>query len=516
MKKIRFVCMLFVVLLLLTAGWSPGVLAGKDHIVVALSDVLVGLDYYQTTARVNIQVGYMMFDPLLERDAKTGELKPHLVTSWRVVNPTTWEFKLRSDVKFHNGNPFNAESVRFTVMERILDPAQKSPQRPGFKWIKDVKVLDDYTFQIITDKPYPLVLQRLNVLFPYDPQWTKEMVTKHGESYLASHAMGTGPFKVTKFVSRDRTELIRNDHYWKKGVPAFKRMTIRTIPEASTRLAELIAGTIDDGVIIPDMIPSVKKNKDLRVMETPILRVVCLQFDTIGRAPGSPKAIQNVRVRKAFWHAIDRKTILKHVLPGATSYVNIPINPMAFGADTSLQGLEYDPEKAKALMKEAGYENGYTTTVWIFNDMLVKFMEASMPYLEKINVKVNIRNYTGRYGEYAKVWEGGKCDGIAGVSWGSYNVFDADSLWSYFFMIPEARYNYTQDKQLSDWLHAARETLDVAKRKAIYGKAQKHIMDQAYWVPIWVQHALHAVNTHFEFEFGSDQVPRWQYGRWVE
>ena len=515
MRVKRIVSAIFIMAMVMVAVWPSGALAGKDNIQLALSDVLVGLDYYQTTARVNIQVGYMMFDPLLERDAKTGELRPHLVTSWKVVNPTTWEFKLRTDVKFHNGNPFNAESVRFTVMERILDPAQQSPQRSGFKWIKDVEVIDNNTFRIITEKPYPLVLQRMNVLFPYDPQWIKEMEAKHGKAYLASHAMGTGPFKLVKFVSRDRIELVRNDDYWKKGVPAFPKMTIRTIPEASTRLAELIKGNIDDGVIVPDMAPAVKKNKNLYVMETPILRVVHFQFDSIGRAPKSPKALQDPRVRRAFWHAIDRKTILKHVLARATSYLNIPINPMAFGADKDMPAPEYDPEKAVALMKEAGSE-GYTATVWVFNTMLVKFVEASMPYLEKINVKLKIRDYVGRYGEFAKVWKGGKCDGITGVSWGSYNIFDADALWSYFFMIPEAPYNYTKDTELSDWLHAARETLDPEKRKELYRKAQKRIIDQAYWMPIWTQHALHAVNKHFQFEFGSDQVPRWQYGKWVD
>ena len=223
MKVKRIVGAIFIVAMALAVVWPSGVMAGKDNIKLALSDVLVGLDYYQTTARVNIQVGYMMFDPLLERDAKSGKLKPHLVTSWKVVNPTTWEFKLRSDVKFHNGNPFNAESVRFTVMERILDPAQQSPQRSGFKWIKNVEVIDNITFRIITEKPYPLVLQRLNVLFPYDPQWTRDMEAKHGKAYLASHTMGTGPFKVVKFVSRDRIELVRNDNYWKKGVPAFSQ-----------------------------------------------------------------------------------------------------------------------------------------------------------------------------------------------------------------------------------------------------------------------------------------------------
>lgn len=476
----------------------------------------MGLDYYQNTARVNLNVAYMLYDPLLERDAKTGELRLHLVTEWKVIDPTTWEFTLRSDVKFHNGNPFNAESVRFTVMEQILDPAQESPQRGGFQWIKNVEVIDDVTFRIITEKAYPLVLQRLNVLFPYDPQWTKEMVAEHGKPYLASHVMGTGPFKLAKFVARDWIELVRNENYWKEGVPAFEKLTIRTIPEPSIQLVELIKGKIDTAIIDPGMIAMVEKNENLAVNITPLLRVYNFQFDSIGRAPGSPEALKDVRVRKAFWYAIDRKTILERVLPGATSYLNIPINPVAFGAVADMPGPEYDPEKARALMKEAGYEDGFSVTIWLTDNLAALFANASMPYLEKINVKVKIRNYAGRWGEFARVWKGGKSDGIVSMSSGSYNIFDADALWSYFFMIPEAPYNYTMDEELSDWLHAARETLDENERKELYRKAQQRIMDQAYWMPLWILNEVHAVNKHFQYELGTDQVPRWQYGKWIE
>jgi len=514
MKTRRLVLVFGVIMLVLAVIYPAS--AGQQHIKVALSDALPGVDYYQTTSRVNVQVAYLTFDPILERDSKTGELKPHLATSWKVIDDVTWEFKLRQDVKFQNGNPFNAESVRYTVMERVLDPAQKSPQAGGFKWIKNVEVVDEFTFRIITKNPYPLVLQRMNVLFPYDPKWTREMESKHGKAYLARHTMGTGPFKLTKFVEASRIELVKNPLYWKKNVPAYDKLTIRIIPEESTRIAELISGGIHDAPISPDSIPLIKKNKNLRLINVPILRVVAWQFDSDGRAEGSPEALKDVRVRKAIWHAIDRKMLLEQLLPGGTSYLNIPINPVAFGAVKDMPGPEYDPEKAKALMKEAGWEKGFTVSVWCFNKWLIKLTEASMPYLEKLNIKVKIRDYNGRYGEFAKAWAGGKCDGITGVSWGSYNIFDADSLWSYFFMIPESLYNYSKDKELSDWLHRARETLDPNERKELYSKAQQRIIDKAYWVPLWVQHALNGANKHFVYEYGSDQVPRWQYGKWVD
>ena len=114
MKTRRLVLVFGVIMLALAVIYPAS--AGQQHIKVALSDALPGVDYYQTTSRVNVQVAYLTFDPILERDSKTGELKPHLATSWKVIDDVTWEFKLRQDVKFQNGNPFNAESVRYTVM----------------------------------------------------------------------------------------------------------------------------------------------------------------------------------------------------------------------------------------------------------------------------------------------------------------------------------------------------------------------------------------------------------------
>jgi peptide/nickel transport system substrate-binding protein len=191
-------------LLLILFASSPAT-AGKDHLMVAMEDSVKTMDYYQTTQRIGVNVGYQIYDPLLKRDPKDGSLHPHLVTEWKNINDTTWEFKLRPGVKFHSGNPLNAESIRFTIEDRVLDPAQKSPNAAGWKWVKKVEVKDDLTFRIITDGPYPPLLERLNVLFPYDPKWVKEMVAKNGEAFLSRNAMGTGPFKFVKFVEGTKT-----------------------------------------------------------------------------------------------------------------------------------------------------------------------------------------------------------------------------------------------------------------------------------------------------------------------
>ncbi len=512
--KRKLWCMVIGCLVLGLVAAGP-VYAGKDHLMVGLEDVVSTMDYYQTTARVAIICAYMIWDPLVERDAATGKIKPHLVTSWKNINDLTWEFKLRPGVKFHNGNPLNAESIRYTIHERLLDPAQKSPVASGWKWVKKVEVVDDLTFRIITEKPYPLILERMNVLFPYDPKWTKEMVAKNGEAYLARNAMGTGPYKFVRFVEGDRMELVKNENYWKQGWPKFSKMTIRFIPESVTRLSELISGGLDDAQnILPDQVSTVSQSGKAKVTEVPILRLYFWQFDGDGRAPGNPPALKDVRVRRAIWHAIDRKAIIDNILGGHADLVNIPVNPKQFAADTMIKGYPYDPEKAKALLKEAGYEKGLSLNIWTITAMYKQTNEAAMGYLEKVGIKGVIKDYVGRYGEVSKLCQAGKTDGAYAVSWGSYNIFDPDAILPEFFMSPEGPYVYNNDKEVNAWLHEARQTLDQKKRKVLYEKAQKKIVDQAYWLPFYTERAMHGTSKSLHYELGADQVPRYQYATW--
>ena len=230
--------------------------------------------------------------------------------------------------KFHNGNPLTAEAIRFTIMDRILNPEQKSPHLSGWSWCDGVEVVDDITFRIKTKGPYPLVLQRLNVMFPLDPQWTQKMTAEQDPNYLSRHVNGTGPFKLISFKEGSKLLVEKNENYWKKGVPAYNKITFRFIKEASTRVAELVSGGVHDVVELPtDLITVVDQNKNLKVNELPILRIYFWQFDNMGRAQGTPEALKDPRVRRAIWHAIDRKAIVKNVLGGHASDLDIPINP---------------------------------------------------------------------------------------------------------------------------------------------------------------------------------------------
>src|SRR5262249_31444138 len=184
-----------------------------------------------------------IYDRLLDRDAKTLKPKPMLATSWKIVNDTTWEFTLRQGVKFHNGEPFNAQSVKATV-EYALDPASKSHYAVSAYWkpVKEVQIVNDYTVRLHTDKPWPSLIDHASLTnsLMMPPKALKEQ----GAQALALKPIGTGPFRFVEWKRDDRLVLERNPDYW-QGAADASRVTFRFIPEFSARMAALLSGEID-------------------------------------------------------------------------------------------------------------------------------------------------------------------------------------------------------------------------------------------------------------------------------
>jgi len=182
-----------------------------------------------------------MYDRLLDRDAKTLKPKPMLATAWKIVNDTTWEFTLRQGVKFHNGEPFNAQSVKATL-EYIQNPASKSHYAAYWKAVKEVQIVNDYTVRFVTDKPWPALLDRASLTdFLMLPA---KALKEQGAEKLAQHPIGTGPFRFVEWKRDERLVMERNPDYW--GGPAeVSRVTFRFIPEFSARLAAMLSGEID-------------------------------------------------------------------------------------------------------------------------------------------------------------------------------------------------------------------------------------------------------------------------------
>lgn len=482
--------------------------AARDSMNIATYTKFLTMDPYQTSSRQMLQMGYMIWDPLVLRDPDSGKILPHVATAWETPTDKTWKFTIRKDVKFHNGNPLTAEAIRFTIEDRILSKELKSPRLPNFKWVKNVEVVDDYTFVIHTHEPYALALERLNTLYIQDPKWSKE----HDFQYLQEHAMGSGPFKWVSWTKGSRVELVRNENYWMKGVPAIAKVTIKIVPEAATRLAELFSGGADVALnLLLDQVPGFKQQPDYEVLNFPIIRIDFWQFDSMGRAGKTP--VTDVRVRKAIAHAIDRDKIVNKLVRDEGYIVNGPMSPYHFGFDKSVTWYAYDPKKAKALLKEAGHPNGFEIDLWQYADHQNLPNQAAMEMLAKVGIKVSLKNYIGNNQQLAKLRREGKITGIGNFNWGSYNIFDADAIL-YPFFDKEAGNNYTGDEELSKWLNEARNSVDPELREAIYKKAQKRIVEQVYWIPTFGVKRFYGVHKDLELKAGLDEVPRFQFAKW--
>jgi peptide/nickel transport system substrate-binding protein len=493
---------------LILAGLAPGAMAAKDSLNVAAYTKFATMEPYQTSARQMIQMAYLMWDPLVLREPETGKVIPHIATSWKQTGERTWEFKMRGDVTFHNGNKLTAESVRFSIMDRVLNIEPKSPRISNFKWVKDVEVIDDTTFRIHSHDPYPLVLEQLNTLFLIDATAT----TENTFEYVQGNAMGTGPYKFVSWDKGSKVTMVRNENYWMKGVPAIENVVIKIVPEASTRLAELFSGGVDVSLnLLNDQMPSFKDHPDYEVINFSILRLDFWMFDAMGRASETP--IKDVRVRQAIAHAIDRKKIVQRLVQMEGYEVNAPTSPYHFGHDDTIKGYEYDPEKAKALLKEAGYADGFEIDLWQYGDHQKLFNQASMQMLSKVGIKVNLKDYIGNIQQMGKLRRAGKITGIGNFNWGSYNVFDADMILHPFFDL-EASNNYAGDKELSEWLNTARTSTDAAQRMELYKKAQQRIHEQVYWMPTFGVRRFYGKHKDLDLVAGVDEVPRLQFARW--
>src|SRR5438309_8975068 len=290
-----------------------------------------------------------IYDRLLDRDAKTFKPRPMLATEWKIVNDTTWEFKLRRNVKFHNGEPFTAASVKATI-DYALDPASKSHFATAAYWglVKEVQVVDDYTVRFVTKQPWPNLVDSASLtnslIMP--AKALKEL----GPAKLAEKPIGTGPFRFVEWRRDERLVLERNPDYW-QGAADVSRVTFRFIPEFSARMAALLSGEIDIMKDVPPhAVEAIERSGRAKLRATVSSRINYLALVNL-----KPGPMQDVRVRPAMNYAVNVDELIKQVLKGRASRMCGPLAP-ANVVYAPVECYKYDPARAQALFREAGIE----------------------------------------------------------------------------------------------------------------------------------------------------------------
>ena len=347
-----------------------------------------------------------VYEPLVSYDWKIDK-EPYLAESWRLVDPTTWEFKLRRGVTFHDGTPFTAEDVIFSI-NRAKGPG--SDVKEPLKTVKDMTIIDDYTVRVITNGPNPLLPDFLTQFFIVSKKWCE----KHGvtqatswkgkeESYAVRHANGTGAFMLQLRDPDIKSVLVKNPNWWglEKHPHNIDKIIYTPIANAATRVAALLSGEVDY-LLDPPLqdLPRIEKEPNLKTQQTPQLRTIFFgleqRLDELRSSNIKGKnPFQDPRVRQAMHMAIDIKGIQKKVMRGLSVPANIIVPPGIYGypADLDKARPPYNVEKAKKLLAEAGYPDGFEVSLDCPNNRYnndEKICQASVGMLGKIGIKVNL------------------------------------------------------------------------------------------------------------------------------
>ncbi len=434
-----------------------------------------------------------IFDSLLRRD-NNMQLQPALAAEYRQIDPLTWEFTCREDVFFHNGEPFDANAAKFSI-ERVLDPAFKSPQASRIQAIKTVEAIDARTLRITTELPYPLLPAQLATIAMVPPDYLRRL----GSRGFAQAPVGTGPFKFKEWQKDEQVVLEANPSYY-RGAPQIARAIFRPIPETATRIAELKTGAVDLVVNVPPhQVKSVEAVQGLTVRTAPSGRIVFLILTT---TEGGPLA--DPRVRRALNYAIDKKAIIDALLEGYGKELSIPMPADTFGVDQALKPYPYNPQKAKQLLAEAGYPNGFP----------IAFESPSGRYLMDKDVAQAVQGFLQAVGVTPEfeILEWGvfvnKLYQHSGalimlLGWGS-STFDADG-YLYGLLRTGQLSAYHSDPSLDQLLDAARTETDAVKREALYKKAQKKIYDDSPIIPLYQQIDIYAASEHLVWQPRADE-----------
>lgn len=477
----------------LTLAWAIPAFAASGVLVVGRPTDTVSLDpAADTTGPGSIVYGNITETLItLERD---GSYKPCLATSYKVMAPDRIRFFLRKGVKFHDGTPFNAQAVKFT-----FDRAVKLPARwlSLFGPFKEAKVADDHTVDIITKVPYGPLLSSMTMV--YTGIISPTAAKKYGKDY-GRHAVGTGPFKFVNWKAKDKITLVRNDDYWGEKAK-LKKVVFRVIPEAGARMMALQTGEVD--IVVkpnPSDLPAFKKNPKFVVNSVMGNRVFFNGFNNM-MAP-----TDDVRVRQALLMAVDVKGIVDNILEGAAAVPKSYIGSTIFGFhDMELQKkFPYSPEKAKALLAEAGWKdtdgdgfldkNGKKLTIKFLGAknrylMDAECCEAVQAMFRKIGVdcKLDLFEWAATF----KLIRGKELKyNIVTAGWVLPNP-DADvSLYALFHstsFIPKG-WNMCRfkDAKVDQLLDKARASGDQEARKKMYAEIQNILAAKAVWIPIYV------------------------------
>jgi ABC-type transport system substrate-binding protein len=498
---------------LAAAAARTGVVAGASSLLAACNDerpvdqltrrLIVGMKRdiksldpaYQIMALdgsiiANIQENLTWYDRNLR-------LIPRLATSWEAHDQAkTWIFHLRQGVKFHDGTPFNAEAAKFHF-DRIADPKTASNRLTRVARLEGVDIVDEYTIRFRMKVPFSTWPEIIRDPWACIVSPTAVKKLKDHKDYTR-HPVGTGPFQFVEYMPDDHILLKRNPNYWGGDVIKFEELEFRPIREATTRLILLEQGKVDLADIFYGHLDAVKKSNRIKVDATPMLAIRYIGMNT------QKPPFNDVRVRRAVNHAVDRNAIVKYAFRGNADPAMGPLPPALPVFNREMTKYDYDPEKARALLKEAGHTKPIKVNLWGIDEPDDKVLaETVVEQLRAVGVEIEATFY-----DRAVYWD--KFDPFLEPNGTSYprkeGIFDmfiagwvgGESAYGYLDPLFRTGSNsnnaFYTNAEVDRLLTEVMATADVAQQEEIFKKIQATIVSDAPWIFTYHTHILKAYN----------------------
>ncbi|BDG60670.1 ABC transporter substrate-binding protein [Caldinitratiruptor microaerophilus] len=477
---------------------EAGQKATGKTIVVGLQAEPTNLDPAQISDYNSSRAADGMFDRLVRFKDGSTELEPGLAESWDISQDgLVYTFHLRKGVKFHDGTEFNADAVKFSI-ERQIDPNHPYHNTGEFAYadftfgkVKEVRIKDPYTVEIELKEPYAPFLSNLaihaaSIVSP-------EAVKKYGKDFT-KHPVGTGPFRFVRWTPGVEVVLEKNPEYW-KGAPKIDQVIYRPVIEDQARLTEFEAGQLDFIVgIPPEDLARLKQNPQYEVQEQPGMHV----WYVVLNATKPP--FDNPKVRQAVNYAVNRKAIVEQLLRSTGVLATGPLPPVVWGYTKDVPQYPYDPEKAKQLLAEAGYPNGFSAEFWVPESgsgmqQPREMATAIQADLQAVGIQTRIQTF--EWGTYLDKVMGDKSSlpEMFEMSWIGDNG-DPDNFLHYLLASDQAPPNgfnlgYYSNPKADQLLKQAQRLRTQAERQPLYEEALKLLVADAPW--IWVDHETQIV-----------------------
>jgi peptide/nickel transport system substrate-binding protein len=487
-----------IVLLALVLFSCGGKQDNRQTLVFTRGSDSVGLDPALENDGESFKVCDNIYETLVTYESESTAVVPQLARSWDVsTDQLTWTFHLRTDVRFHDGTPFNAQAMLFSLGRQFYEDHPNHKVDGAYKYWKDMgmdEVVAD--MRAPDDSTFVFQLKRANAPFlstlamNFCAAVSPAAVEKYGRDYF-KNPVGTGPFRFVEWRKDERIVLESNSDYW-DGEPQLKRLIFKPVQEASVRFLELQKGTVQGmDNLSPEYISQIRANPELQLLTQPGMNIGYLAMN-MDKPP-----YDNILVRHAINHAINKKALVDNFYQGMAIAAKNPIPPTLWGYNDDIEAYPYDPQKARELLEQAGYANGFDAELWAmpvprpYMPQPDKIAQALQADLEKVGIRARIVQW--EWGTYLdKVFEGEH--EMALLGWTGDNGDPDNFLYVLLDKMaavkPAQNIAFYRSDELHEILVQARTSADPKEREQLYHQAQVIIHRDAPWVPL-----VHATQT---------------------